>query len=140
MAAGKRTTADKAVENEKAVNPTPKAEKGQETANTEATEGRFIYIGPTTRTGLVENTIFSGSRESVEEHLKDTLEKIPQVRLLIVATESLAVNKAKVRKAGTLLNKYYNDVLSLSSRNKEGYGECSGGKRGICDLILRYIH
>ena len=69
----------------------------------------------TTRTGLVENTIFSGSRESVEEHLKDTLEKIPQVRLLIVATESLAVNKA-----GTLLNKYYNDVLSLSSRNKEG--------------------
>ena len=81
MAAGKRTTAEKAVENEKAVNPTPKAEKGQETANTEATEGRFIYIGPTTRTGLVENTIFSGSRESVEEHLKDTLEKIPQVRL-----------------------------------------------------------
>ena len=102
------------------VNPPPKAEKGQETANTEATEGRFIYIGPTTRTGLVENTIFSGSRESVEEHLKDTLEKIPQVRLLIVATESLAVNKAKVRKACTLLNKYYNDVLSLSSRNKEG--------------------
>ena len=120
MAAGKRTTADKAVENENAVNPTTKAEKGQETANTEATEGRFIYIGPTTRTGLVENTIFSGSRESVEEHLKDTLEKIPQVGLLIVATESLAVNKAKVRKAGTLLNKYYNDVLSLSSRNKEG--------------------
>ena len=96
MAAGKRTTAEKAVENEKAVNPTPKAEKGQETANTEATEGRFIYIGPTTRTGLVENTIFSGSRESVEEHLKDTLEKIPQVRLLIVATESLADRKSVV--------------------------------------------
>lgn len=120
MAAGKRTTADKAVENEKAVNPTTKAEKGKETANMEATEGRFIYIGPTTRTGLVENTIFSGSRESVEEHLKDTLEKIPQVRLLIVATNSLAASKAKVRKAGTLLNKYYNDVLSLSSKHKEG--------------------
>ena len=120
MAAGTRTTAKKAVENEKAVNSTPEEKKPQETANTEATEGRFIYIGPTTRTGLVENTIFSGSRESVEEHLKDTLEKIPQVRLLIVATESLAASKAKVRKAGTLLNKYYNDVLSLSSRNKEG--------------------
>ncbi len=120
MAAGKRTTADKAVESEKAVNPTTKAEKGQETANTEATEDRFIYIGPTTRTGLVENTIFSGSRESVEKHLKDTLEKIPQARLLIVETKSLAANKAKVKKTGTLLNKYYNDVLSLSSRNKEG--------------------
>lgn len=119
-AAESTTEAENSVKKEQAVNSTPKEEKQQETANTEATEGRFIYIGPTTRTGLVENTIFSGSRESVEEHLKDTLEKIPQVRLLIVATESLAVNKAKVRKAGTLLNKYYNDVLSLSSRNKEG--------------------
>lgn len=119
-AAESTTAAENGGKNEQAVNSTHKEEKGQETANTEATEGRFIYIGPTTRTGLVENTIFSGSRESVEEHLKDTLEKIPQVRLLIVATESLAVNKAKVRKAGTLLNKYYNDVLSLSSRNKEG--------------------
>jgi sorbitol-specific phosphotransferase system component IIBC len=120
MAAGKRMTADKAVENGKAVNSTTKAEKQKETANTEATEGRFIYIGPTTGTGLVENAIFSGSRESVEEHLKDTLEKIPQVRLLIVETKSLAANKAKVRKAGTLLNKYYNDVLSLQSKRKEG--------------------
>ena len=119
-AAESTTEAENSVKKEQAVNSTPKEEKQQETANTEATEGRFIYIGPTTRTGLVENTIFSGSRESVEEHLKDTLEKIPQVRLLIVATESLAASKAKVRKAGTLLNKYYNDVLSLSSRNKEG--------------------
>ena len=119
-AAESTTEAENSVKKEQAVNSTPNGEKRQETANTEATEGRFIYIGPTTRTGLVENTIFSGSRESVEEHLKDTLEKITQVRLLIVATESLAVNKAKVRKAGTLLNKYYNDVLSLSSRNKEG--------------------
>lgn len=118
MAAGTRTTAKKAVENEKAVNSTPKEEKPQETANTETTEGRFIYIGPTTKTGLVENTIFTGSREGVEAHLKDTLEKIPQVRLLIVATESLADCKAKVKKTGTLLNKYYNDVLSLS-RAKE---------------------
>lgn len=113
------TAAENGVGNEQVANYTTKAEKGKETANTEATEGRFIYIGPTTRTGLVENTIFSGSRESVEEHLKETLEKIPQVRSLIVATNSLAVNKAKVRKIGTLLNKYYNDVLSLSSKHKE---------------------
>ena len=109
MAAGTRTTAKKAVENEKAVNSTPKEEKPQETANTEATEGRFIYV---------ENTIFSGSREGIEEHLKDTLEKIPQVKLLIVETGSLAECKAKVKKTGTILNKYYNDVLSLS-RPKE---------------------
>lgn len=119
MAAGKRIIADKAVGNEKAVNPATKAEKGQETANTEATEDKFIYIGPTTRTGLAENTVFTGSRSSIEEYLSDTLERIPQVRLLIVTTKSLAVNKAKARKAGTLLNKYYNDVLSLSNKRKE---------------------
>ena len=117
-AAESTTEAENSVKKEQAVNSTPKEEKQQETANTEATEGRFIYIGPTTRTGLVENTIFSGSREGIEEHLKDTLEKIPQVKLLIVETGSLAECKAKVRKTGTILNKYYNDVLSLS-RPKE---------------------
>lgn len=119
MAAGTRTTAKKAVEKDKVEDLATKAKKTQETANTEAKEGSFIYIGPTTRTGLVENTIFTGTRKAVEEHLKDTLEKIPQVRLLIVATKSLAVNKAKARKAGTLLNKYYNDVLSLSNKRRE---------------------
>ena len=115
--AGKTTkTAENAVENAEAVNSTPEAEKTQETANTEATEGRFIYIGPTTGTGLVANTIFTGTREAVEAHLKDTLDKIPQVRLLIVATKSLAESKAKVKKTGTILNKYYNDVLSLSRK------------------------
>lgn len=111
-------TAENTAENEKVENLPSETEKPQETANTEATEERFIYIGPTTKTGLVENTIFTGSREGVEEYLKDTLEKIPQVKLLIVATESLAECKAKARKPGTLLNKYYNDVLSLS-RAKE---------------------
>lgn len=115
--AGKTTkTAENAVENAEVVNSTPEAEKTQETANTEATEGRFIYIGPTTGTGLVANTIFTGTREAVEEHLKDTLDKIPQVRLLIVATKSLAESKAKVKKTGTILNEYYNDVLSLSRK------------------------
>ena len=78
-----------------------------------------IYIGPTTNTGLVENTIFTGNRETVEKYLEPTIEKLPQVRLLIVATESLAVCKPKVKTAGTLLNKYYNDVLSLMRKPKE---------------------
>ena len=119
MAAGTRTTAKKAAESAKVENLPTEAEKTQETANMKATEGRFIYIGPTTKTGLVENTIFTGTREGVETYLKNTLDKIPQVRLLIVATESLADCKAKVKKTGTLLNKYYNDVLSLSKHKED---------------------
>ncbi len=124
-AAENATVAENGVENEKAVN-SPKEEKGQETANTEATEGAenaeeetFIYIGPTTHTGLIENTIVKGTRESVEKYLKDAIEEIPQIKMLIVPTESLAVNRAKVRQTGTLLNKYYNDVLSLLRKAKE---------------------
>lgn len=82
-------------------------------------KGRFIYIGPTINTGLIANTIFTGTRESVEEYLKETLEKIPQVKFLIVDTRKLSECKAKISKTGTLLNKYYNDVLSLSRKRKE---------------------
>lgn len=112
-------TATKAEETEQEVKSTTEAEKTQETANTNATEESFIYIGPTTNTGLVENTIFTGSREEVEKYLESTIKKLPQVKLLIVTTESLAVNKPKTKKAGTLLNKYYNDVLSLMRKPKE---------------------
>lgn len=76
----------------------------------------FIYIGPTTNTGLSSNTIFTGTREAVEQHLKDTIEKIPQVRHMIVRTEKLAENKAKAGKHGTVMNKYYNDILCMSGK------------------------
>lgn len=118
-AAENATVAENGGKNEQAVNSTTTEEKGQETANTNATEETFIYIGPTTRTGLIENTIVKGTRESVEEYLKDAIAEIPQIKMLIVPTESLAVNRAKVKQTGTLLNKYYNDVLSLSRKAKE---------------------
>jgi len=92
---------------------------GKRKAAGSATEETFIYIGPTTRTGLVENAIVKGTRESVEEYLKDAIAEIPQIKMLIVPTESLAANKEKAKKAGTLLNKYYNDVLSLSRKARE---------------------
>lgn len=118
-AAENATVAENGVKNEQAVNSTPTEEKGQETANANATEETFIYIGPTTRTGLIENTIVKGTRESVEEYLKDAIAEIPQIKMLIVPTESLAVNRAKVKQTGTLLNKYYNDVLSTTRKAKE---------------------
>lgn len=99
-------------------NPEPKEEKTQKTVNMDATEETYIYIGPTTRTGLIENTIIKGTRESVEEYLKEVIDEIPQIKMLIVPTESLATSRAKAKKTGTLLNKYYNDVLSLSRKVK----------------------
>lgn len=114
--AGKRTTTTKnSVESGKAES-TPKEEKTQEKANKKATEDTFIYIGPTTNTGIRENAMFLGTREDVEKHLDQTLEKYPQVKLLLFPTESLAKARAKVRQSGTILNKYYNDILSLQNK------------------------
>lgn len=118
-AAENATVGENGAEKEQAVNSATNEKKGQKTANTDATEETFIYIGPTTRTGLIENTIVKGTRESVEEYLKDAIAEIPQIKMLIVPTESLATDRAKVKKAGTLLNKYYNDVLSLTRKAKE---------------------
>lgn len=118
-----QTVAEKAIENADSVKnasmeDTPKTQKTQETANTNVTDEAFIYIGPTTRTGLIENTIIKGTRESVEEYLKEAIDEIPQIKKLIVPVESLARNKAKMQQTGTLLNKYYNDILSLSRKTK----------------------
>lgn len=110
--------AESSVKNAQRVNSAPEEDKGQETAGKDDTEETYIYIGPTTRTGLIENTIIKGTREKVEEYLKDTIEKIPQVKMLIVPTESLAGSRAKAKTEGTLLNKYYNDVLSLRIKAK----------------------
>lgn len=118
MAAESTAEAENSVKRTQAVSSVPEGKKGQETADNGDTEETYIYIGPTTR-GLIENTIVKGTRESVEEYLKDVIAEIPQVKMLIVPTESLAVNRAKAKQAGTLLNRYYNDVLSLSRKVKE---------------------
>ncbi len=116
MATKKDTTAVNSVETEKVENTTPVKEKTQETANTEATRGSFVYIGPTLNTGVKENSIYTGTREQVEEYLKPTIEKYPQAKMLLVTTESLGTSKAKIKQTGTLLNKYYNDIVSLSKK------------------------
>lgn len=117
----KEMRTENGAEKEKEIN-LPKAEKSQVAKDTNKdknfAEETFIYIGPTTRTGLIENTIIKGTRESVEKYLKDTIEEIPQVKKLLVTTESLSANKAKVRQKGTLLNKYFNDILSLRGAKK----------------------
>lgn len=113
------TQATSIIKNTYADGTASKEEKPSQTANTDSTEEIFIYIGPTTYTGLIENTIVKGARESVEEYLKDAIKEIPQIKMLIVPVESLARNKAKIKQPGTLLNKYYNDILSLRGKAKK---------------------
>lgn len=95
-------------------------EKQRETEDAGA-QDTYIYIGPTVY-GLIENTIIRGTRKDAEEYLKEVIDQAPQVRYLIVPTEKLAEKRAKARQGGTLLHKYYNDVLDLRKR-KPGTGK-----------------
>ncbi len=116
MASRTSTTAENSVETKKVEETVTETEKAQETAKIEAVETTFIYIGPTLGTGLRKNAVFKGTRESVEKHLEKSFEKYPQAKLLLVVTEKLAEAKAKTEKAGTILNKYYKDLESLSRK------------------------
>lgn len=111
-----RTVAENTAETVEVEESTTETEKTLETANTEATEGSFIYVGPSLDTGLRKNAVFHGTREAVEEHLKGTFEKYPQAKALIFVTDKYAEAQAKVKKTGTLLNKYYTDLVSLSKK------------------------
>lgn len=92
------------------------AEKGKYGAVKET----FIYIGPTVRAGeLKENAMLTGTREEIREYLKEILEAIPQVERLLVPLRNLAEGKNRVGQKGTLLNKFYNEVVSLDYAKKE---------------------
>lgn len=84
----------------------------------------FIYIGPQLGTGIKENAVFTGTRKDVEECLKSTFEMYPQAKMLLIPTKKLAEAKMQAGTKGTLLNKYYTDVLSLS----KGGGQERGNK------------
>lgn len=76
----------------------------------------FIYIGPTLKTGIRENAVFTGTKSEIYDHLDTTFEKYPQAKQLLISVKDLAKLKSQVKKNGTLLNKYYTDLVSLSYR------------------------
>lgn len=89
-------------------------EEGAENKPTEGKEKEtLVYIGPSLPSGkLKSNSIFIGSREMVQEELKEILEEYPLAGRLIMPVEQLAEKKDKVRTPGNILNKYYSDIVS----------------------------
>lgn len=82
----------------------------EEKASKKKNEETIIYIGPTVN-NLIENTIFTGTKEKIAEYVQDVIEEIPQIQHLLVPVRQLAEYKNKVATKGTILNKYYQDVL-----------------------------
>lgn len=106
-----------------------KAAGGENTAETKKTAEKgcgesekktLIYIGPTVKGGALKtNAALTGTREEIRGYLKGILEAIPQVERLLVSVDRLAESKGRVQEKGTLLNKYYNEIVSLDNAKKE---------------------
>lgn len=110
------TEAEKEAVKENTAEEVKTAKKGKYGAEKET----YIYIGPTIRAGeLKQNAMLTGTREEIREYLKEILEAIPQAERLLIPLRNLAESKSKVGQKGTLLNKFYNEVVSLDNAKKE---------------------
>lgn len=86
----------------------------------EAEKETFIYIGPTVRNGALKtNAMLTGTKEEIKKYLKEILETVPQVERLVIPLRNLPDSKSKVGQKGTLLNKYYNEIVSINYAKKE---------------------
>lgn len=118
-AAEKATTA---AGNNEAENSTAEAEKGQETANNGLVEDvvKLIYIGPTLPAGKLKcNRIFEGTEAAIKKELEAVIKEYPLVERMLVNVEGLTEKKARVRTAGTIMNKYYSDILSAIAAKEQ---------------------
>lgn len=76
---------------------------------------QLIYIGPQLpRTAVKPNTVLTGTEKQIKEGLADVFERFPLAEKMLVPVEGLADSKDKIRTAGTLLNKYYADLVSAA--------------------------
>lgn len=94
-----------------AASPEPKA-KSKKSSLKQESSGFCVYIGPSIRGVIQSGTIYPESREKTLKKLAPHLEKYPLIAKLIVSDKTFADDRVKVKTAGTLLNVYYQRLLS----------------------------
>ena len=81
--------------------------------------GFFVYLGPSIRGVIQTATIFTGTREEVEETLAGPIERYPRIKRLLVSGETLPEDRVKVKTPGNGLYAAYVKLVS-ELNNKEG--------------------
>ena len=74
--------------------------------------GFCVYIGPTIAGVIQSGTIFRGTRSEVLATAAGITEKYPMVATLIVAADTLAQDRIKVKTPGNLLYVNYHKLVS----------------------------
>lgn len=98
---------------EASANTTPETAAAPGTSKKRSRSNEFwCYIGPNLTELIQTGTIFRGTREDALEAAKDSIEKFPLVKTLIISGEHLPLARLEVKKPGTALNKNYMKVAA----------------------------
>lgn len=94
----------------------------QEKANNGLVEDvvKLVYIGPTLPAGKLKcNRIFEGTEAAIKKELEAVIKEYPLVERMLVNVEGLTEKKARVQTTGTIMNKYYSDILSAIAAKEQ---------------------
>lgn len=74
--------------------------------------GFCVYIGPSIRGVIQSGTVYRGERSAVLAELAPAIEQRPLIASLVVTSDTLPVDRIKVKTAGNLLNVNYKKLAS----------------------------
>lgn len=82
-----------------------------------------VYIGPSLPYGKLRSSmILKGTQEEIDGFLAEIKEQYPEVTHLLVPPDKLTQALEKVGRKGTILHKYYEDMLAKSRASRKGQG------------------
>jgi len=74
--------------------------------------GFCVYLGPSIRGVIQSGTVYRGGKAAVLKELAPALERHPLIASLVVTSDTLPVDRIKVKTAGNLLNVNYKKLAS----------------------------
>lgn len=74
--------------------------------------GFCVYLGPSIRGVIQSGTVYRGSKSDVMKEIAPALERYPMIASLVVASDTLPVDRIKVKTAGNLLNVNYKKLAA----------------------------
>ena len=72
----------------------------------------WVYIGPTIRSAIQQNTILTGTREEVLKRLERAIEKYPPIAHLLISAEELAEARKLIKQPGNRLYEVYRRFIN----------------------------
>ena len=75
-------------------------------------ETTWVYIGPTIRSAIQQNTILTGTREEVLKKLEYAIEKYPPIAHLLIGSHVLAEARKLIKQPGNRLYEVYRRFIN----------------------------